>query len=241
MVSEEEEEEEENGMAPVAEVEEESGGAGLERVLDAMVEEEAEEEVMVEEPIEDPPPPTPPAREEDPATAELREWLSESARLKRSKVDWLLPALEQCGISDVNSLKRKYKTLSTWLPPPAYQAISKAVASGPNGSKPQQAANKPQTPHGLLCVFVWAERRVEVVMPYEELKAFGSANALVKELARRGNALLGGGGGVVMKPSGMRVEYKVSDLGGMKRRVMLTPSTAVSEVSKALSVIVTPH
>ena len=91
-------------------------------------------------------------------------------------------------------------------------------------------------------MFVWAERRVEVVMPYEELKAFGSANALVKELARRGNALLGGGGGgVVMKPSGMRVEYKVSDPGGMKRRVMLTPSTAVSEVSKALSVIVTPH
>ena len=88
-------------------------------------------------------------------------------------------------------------------------------------------------------MFVWAERRVEVVMPYEELKAFGSANALVKELARRGNALLGGG--VVMKPSGMRVEYKVSDPGGMKRRVMLTPSTAVGEVSKALSVIVTPH
>lgn len=101
---------------------------------------------------------------------------------------------------------------------------------------------------------------METVLPFDALKEFGSTAALVKDLARRGTALFaaggpdrpggapGGGGGaaspmtVVLRPSAMRIEYKMADpKSGVKRRVQLTPSSAVKELDAAESVLVTPH
>ena len=48
--------------------------------------------------------------------------------------------------------------------------------------------------------------------------------------------------GEVIKPSAMRVEYKVFESKtGVKRRVQLTPASELSELRKAESILVRPY
>ena len=85
-------------------------------------------------------------------------------------------------------------------------------------------------------------RSEELLLHYDDLHAFGSPSGLVKELARRGNALLGRPA-VALRPSSMRVEYKVKPdgRGGVMRRVQLTPSSRMVELAEAESLLITPH
>ena len=88
---------------------------------------------------------------------------------------------------------------------------------------------------------------MELILPFEDVHAFGSVGVLVKELARRGNALFDDGRddaprAVLLRPSTMRVEYKVPDKqSGVKRRVQLTPASSVGELEHAESLLITPH
>ena len=164
-------------------------------------------------------------------------------------------------------------SLEGQLPAPAYAAISKGFAKGRRAFARQATSADGDTglatPHpsaearapverGLLCVYILSERRVEYVLPEAELKAFSSTSALVRELARRGTALLAGAragaegvgakvtGGppsdVILKPSAMRIEYKVPDrVTGVTRRVALTPSSRLAELELATSLLITPH
>ena len=48
--------------------------------------------------------------------------------------------------------------------------------------------------------------------------------------------------GAKIKPSAMRVEYKVHDKStGVRRRVQLTPASELSQLKRAESIIITPY
>ena len=91
----------------------------------------------------------------------------------------------------------------------------------------------------MPCKFVWEGHKFEFELSRDELQRLSSVNAFVRELAKRGSALHAG---QVIKPSAMRVEYKVLESkSGVKRRVQLTPSSELSELRKAESILVRPY
>ena len=97
------------------------------------------------------------------------------------------------------------------------------------------------------------------MVPFAELKEMASVGKLVADLAKRGNALLapraapakgeancggtpGGSAEKLIKPSAMRVEYKVRDKKtGVTQRVQLTPQSTLAELEHAESILVKPH
>ena len=89
----------------------------------------------------------------------------------------------------------------------------------------------------VVCKFVWGGERCEVRLP-ADLDSPATTQAFVKDLARRGGALLK----CHIKPSAMRVEYKIHERAtGVTRRVQLTPSSRLSELSQAVGMVVTQH
>ena len=93
----------------------------------------------------------------------------------------------------------------------------------------------------------FGQLRAQRVLLVEELRACGSVMELVRGLAKKGNArleALGGGAGEseLMRPSLMRIEYKVSEAKtGVKRRVQLTPQSRLADLKAAESLLVTRH
>jgi len=113
------------------------------------------------------------------------------------------------------------------------RATAKATPtrSGPGGARPKKEGRM------LVAKFAWDGQRGEVMLP-PDLDNPLSVQAFVKDLARRGTDLLH----ISIKPSAMRVEYKVSDRStGTKRRVQLTPNSQMSELRRAAGFVVTPY
>jgi len=101
------------------------------------------------------------------------------------------------------------------------------IGSGGGGGRAQE----------VVCKFVWEGERCEVRLP-ADLDSPATTQAFVKDLARRGGALLK----CHIKPSAMRVEYKIHERAtGVTRRVQLTPSSRLSELSQAVGMVVTQH
>jgi hypothetical protein len=104
-------------------------------------------------------------------------------------------------------------------------------ASASDDRSPGQTKSTPS----VTCKFIWQGRRCEVQLPVH-LGHPASVQAFVKDLSKQGSALLD----CTLKPSTMRVEYKVLDrLTGTKRRVHLTPTSSLSELFLAESFLVT--
>jgi hypothetical protein len=104
-------------------------------------------------------------------------------------------------------------------------------ASASDDRSPGQTKSTPS----VTCKFIWQGRRCEVQLPVH-LGHPKSVQAFVKDLSKQGSALMD----FTLKPSTMRVEYKVLDrLTGTKRRVHLTPTSSLSELFLAESFLVT--
>ena len=107
------------------------------------------------------------------------------------------------------------------------------------GSSPPRPPKPPKVKPGLPVKFVWEGHRFEFEFAKDELQRLASVNAFVRELAKRGTALHAGN---VIKPSAMRVEYKLYESKtGVKRRVALTPQSDVVELKRADSILVRPY
>ena len=149
-----------------------------------------------------------------------------------------------------------------WPLPGRYAAISHGLADE-RRQQEQARRERLRRPRGLPVKYVWQERRAEALLPFEELRAYASIMELVRSLAKRGNARLalsdiqasagrcasGAGGRCVaeapielLRPSLMRIDYKVSDARtGVMRRMQLTPQSTLAELKHAESLLVTRH
>ena len=199
----------------------------------------------------------------DPAAAAaadaMRAWLKDAARIPSGRVDGLIATLKEQWVEDLETLKSSMEVLEKHVPAAAFASITKAIEaeSGHGGAAGEDAdeqgreapagaataSSKParKAPRGLPCKFVWDGQRFDVMLTQEDVRAFSSVQLFVKGLAKRGSALYSGAGGPI-KPSTMRVEYKVNDkAAGVKRRVQLTPASDLMELRRAESILVTPY
>jgi len=114
-----------------------------------------------------------------------------------------------------------------------------ALDASPKAARRDVGAERPKSKTGkkeLPCKIVWDGQRCELPLP-ADLDNPASVQAFVKDLSRRGSASLG----LTIKPSAMRVEYKLADKAtGTKRRVQLTPASQLSELTSAEGFVVTP-
>ena len=103
-------------------------------------------------------------------------------------------------------------------------------ASASDDPSPGQSKSTPS----VTCKFIWQGRRCEVQLPVH-LGHPASVQAFFADLSKQGSALMD----CTLQPSTMRAEYKVLDrLTGTKRRVLLTPTSSLSELFLAESFLV---
>ena len=103
-------------------------------------------------------------------------------------------------------------------------------ASASDDRPPGQSKSTPS----VTCKFIWQGRRCEVQLPVH-LGHPASVQAFFADLSKQGSALMD----CTLQPSTMRAEYKVLDrLTGTKRRVLLTPTSSLSELFLAESFLV---
>ncbi len=118
--------------------------------------------------------------------------------------------------------------------PSAALTTAPLATASERGDRPPRKVKPAPT---VTCKFVWQGQRCEVQLPVHLGKP-SSVQAFVKDLSKQGSALTG----CTLKPSTMRVEYKVVDRStGTKRRVQLTPSSSLSELWLAEGFLVTAH
>jgi len=105
-----------------------------------------------------------------------------------------------------------------------------SACSASDDRPPGQSKSTPS----VTCKFIWQGRRCEVQLPVH-LGHPASVQAFFADLSKQGSALMD----CTLQPSTMRAEYKVLDrLTGTKRRVLLTPTSSLSELFLAESFLV---
>ena len=189
------------------------------------------------------------------AAEAMRTWLRDAAHIPSGRISSLMSALKEQWVEDLDGLKSNLDVLEKHLPAAAFASIAKAVDAENGGGRDDGPPNgiaggpapamvtpprKKASRAGLQVKFVWDGQKFDVLLSQEEVKAYTSVQLFVKDLAKRGTAMYAGGGKI--KPSTMRVEYKLNDkAAGVKRRVQLTPSSDLSELKRAESILITPY
>lgn len=141
------------------------------------------------------------------AQDELRCWLRDVARVPGSRISGLIDTLKEHWVDDVDTLRSNLDVLEKHIPAAAYAAIAKAVEveSGAAAEKTSDAPGndpslrkssavgntlgktpKARAPRGLVCKFVWEERRFDITLTQEDLDRAASVQSLVSDLAKRG-------------------------------------------------------
>ena len=98
----------------------------------------------------------------------------------------MIAALRARGVPSLAMLRRvSPPTLEAHLPVTAFAAITR-------GLQEEQArmAARPKKPRGLQVKYLWAGQRMEITLPFEELRACTSVMELVRGLSKKGNTRL---------------------------------------------------